>query len=128
MDVNPNITQIQVTGDKMYVEATSLDKKPVIMHFKNDKLDGYENEVKLYTENIEVARRIKFVTEKAVEKCKTSYKDPFANTTTEAFNWLKKTVGEVTVEETSLKQTFEPAGTVAAVLTLEHVMLASVPV
>ena len=110
MDVNPNITQIQVTGDKMFVEATALDKKPVIMHFKNDKLDGYENEIKLYTENIEVARRLKFVTEKAAEKCKTAYKDPFANSANEAFNWLKKTVGEVVVEETSLKQTFEAAG------------------
>jgi hypothetical protein len=110
MDINPNITQIQVSGDKMFVEATALDKKPVIMHFKNDKLDGYENEVKLYTESIETARRIKFVSEKAAEKCKTTYKDPFPNTANDAFSWLKKTVGEVVVEEASLKQTFEAAG------------------
>jgi hypothetical protein len=77
---------------------------------KNDKPDGYENEVKLYAENMEIARRLKFVTDKAIEKCKTSYKDPFAGGTTEIFNWLKKTIGEVTVEETSLKQTFEAAG------------------
>ena len=110
MDINPNITQIQVTGDRMFVEATALDKKAVIMHFKNDKLDGYENEVKLYAENVEIARRLKFVIDKAAEKCKTSYKDPFANTATEAFNFLKKAIGEVVVEETSLKQTFEAAG------------------
>ncbi|HEU5291649.1 MAG TPA: hypothetical protein VFU05_13460 [Cyclobacteriaceae bacterium] len=110
MDINPNITQIQVTGDKMFVEATALDKKPVIMHFKNDKLDGYENEVKFYTENIEAARRIKFVTEKAAEKCKSVYKDPFGTSANDAFSWLKKTVGEVVVEETSLKQTFDAAG------------------
>lgn len=110
MDVNPNITKIEVTGDKMFVEATSLDKKAVIMHFKNDKLDGYENEVKLYAENMEIARRLKFVTDKAAEKCKASYKDPFANTATDAFNYLKKTIGEVVVDETSLKQTFEAAG------------------
>ena len=110
MDVNPNITQIQVNGDKMFVEATALEKKAVIMHFKNDKLDGYENEVKLYAENMEVARRLKYATDKAAEKCKSTYKDPFANTAADAFNYLKKTIGEVVVDETSLKQTFEAAG------------------
>jgi hypothetical protein len=110
MDMNPNITQIQVSGDRMFVEVTSLEKKPVIFHVKNDKLDGYEREVKLYAENIEIARRLKFVTDKAIEKCKASYKDPFAGGTTEIFNWLKKTIGEVKVEETSLNQTFEAAG------------------
>lgn len=110
IDINPNVTQIQVTGDKMFVELTSLDKDPVITHFKNDKLDGYENEVKLYAENMEVARRIRYVTDKAIEKCKTVYKDPFPVGTTETFNWLKKTIGEVVVDETSIKQTFEAAG------------------
>jgi hypothetical protein len=100
-----------VSGDKMFVEATSLDKKAVIMHFKNDKLEGYENEVKLYTENMEIARRLRFVTDKAIEKCKAAYKDPFTGGTTEAFNWLKKTIGDVTVEESSVQQTFEAAGT-----------------
>ena len=109
MDINPNVTAIDVSGDKMFVEAIVLDKKPMIMHFKNDKLDGYENEVKIYAENIEVARRLEFVAEKAAEKCKVSYKDPFAPSATEAFNWLKKSIGEVTVEENSVKQTFEAA-------------------
>jgi hypothetical protein len=110
MDINPNITQIQVTGDRMFLEAPALDKKAVIMHFKNDKFDGYENEVNIYAENIEVARRMKFVADKAIEKCKTSYKDPFTGGANEAFSWLKKTIGEVTVEESSMKQTFEAAG------------------
>jgi hypothetical protein len=109
MDLNPNVTKVDVTSDKMYVQAITLDKGPMIMHFKNDKLDGYENEVKLYAENMEIARRLKFVAEKAAEKCKTSYKDPFAPNVNEAYNWLKKSIGEVKVEENSIKQTFEAA-------------------
>lgn len=111
MDINPNITKIEVTGDRMFLEAPALDKKTVIMHYKNDKFEGYENEVNIYTENIEVARRLKFVSDKAIEKCKTAYKEPFTGGATEAFNWLKKIIGEVTVEESSMKQTFEAAGT-----------------
>lgn len=111
MDINPNILQIQASGDKMFVEATALDKKAVIMHFKNDKFDGYENEVKLYTENMEIARRLKFTADKAIEKCKTAYKDPFAPNANDAFKWLKDNIGEVALEEASIKQTFEAATT-----------------
>jgi hypothetical protein len=107
MDINPNITKVDASADKMFVEAITLDKKPMILHFKNDKLDGYENEVKLYADNMEIARRLKSVMDKAPEKCKGAYKDPFAPNATEAFNWLKKSIGEVTVDETSVKQTFE---------------------
>jgi hypothetical protein len=109
MDLNPNITKIQTSGDRMFVEATALDKKAVIMHFKNDKFEGYKNEVNLYTEDIEVARRLKSVTDKAIEKCKASYKEPFTGNTNEVFNWLKKTISDVTLEEASVKQTFEAA-------------------
>jgi BarA-like signal transduction histidine kinase len=109
MDLNPNLTKIQTTGDRMFVEATALDKKSVIMVYKNDKFEGYKNEVNLFAEDIEVARRLKDVTDKAIEKCKASYKVPFSSGTPEIFNWLKKTIGDVVVEESSVKQSFEAA-------------------
>jgi hypothetical protein len=109
MDLNPNITKIQTSGDRMYVELTGLDKKAVIMHYKNDKFEGYKNQVSVFTEDMEIARRLKFVTDNAIEKCKNTYKEPFNPSASEAFKWLQKNIGEVVLEETSIKQTFEPA-------------------
>jgi hypothetical protein len=107
MDLNPNVTKIQTTGDRMFIEATALDKKAIIMYSKNDKFEGYKNEVNLFTEDIEVARRLLSVANKAIEKCKTDYKEPFNNTGTDALSWLKKNTGDVTVEETTMKQTLD---------------------
>jgi hypothetical protein len=105
MDLNPNILKIQTSGDRMFVEATAVDKKAVIMHFKNDKFEGYKNEVNLFTEDMEIARRLMSVASGAIDKCKTSYKEPFSGAA-DAFSWLNKNIGEVTVEESSVKQTF----------------------
>lgn len=107
MDINPNLTKIAVTGDKMYLEAPAIDKKQVIMHAKNDKLDGYDRDINIYVEDMEQARRLKYAVDQAAEKCKASYKDPFGAAAKDAFNWLKNNVGEVVVEETSVKQTLD---------------------
>lgn len=109
MDINPNMLKIEVTSDKMYIDLTALDKNKLITNFKNDKLDGYEQEMRIFAENIEVARRMKFSIEKTIEKCKAVYKEPFAtNSATTMVNWVKTKVGEVVVEGVSVKQTFEP--------------------
>jgi len=109
MDINPNMLKIEVTSDKMYIDLTALDKNKLITNFKNDKLDGYEQEMRIFAENIEVARRMKFSIEKTIEKCKAVYKEPFAtNSATTMVNWVKTKIGEVVVEGVSVKQTFEP--------------------
>ena len=107
MDLNPGKTRIDVAGDKMHLESTVLDNKPAIMRFRNDKFDGYEKEIKIYTEDIEVARRLKHAVDGAIEKCKLSYKPPFGRTSKEAITWLKSNIGEVSVDQNSIKQTLE---------------------
>lgn len=108
IDIDPNGHRIQVTGDKMFMEISSKDKKPVITHFKNDKFDGYENEIKISADNYETGRRLKYAIDKTIEKCKTSYKEPFSDNSGDIVSWLQKTIGEVTVDEASIKQVFEP--------------------
>ncbi len=109
MDINPNTYKIEVSGDKMFIDATAIDKKKLIANFKNDKLDGYDPEVRIYAENIEVARRMKFIMDKTIDKCKATYKEPFpTNNASTMVNWLKSKIGEVVVEGVSDKQTFEP--------------------
>ncbi|HTH57502.1 MAG TPA: hypothetical protein VL728_15735 [Cyclobacteriaceae bacterium] len=108
MDINPNTYKIEVSGDKMFIDAMSLDKKKLIMNFKNEKLDGYDPEVRIFADNIEVARRMKFIMDKVIDKCKATYKEPFAtNNAAGMVKWLNSTVGEVVVEGVSDKQTFE---------------------
>lgn len=109
MDINPNTYKIEVSGDKMFIDATAIDKKKLIMNFKNDKLDGYDPEVRIFADNIEVARRMKFIMDKAIDKCKAVYKEPFpTNNASAMVKWLTSNIGEVVVEGVSDKQTFEP--------------------
>jgi hypothetical protein len=109
MDINPNTYKIEVSGDKMFIDATALNKKKLVMNFKNDKLDSYDPEVRIFADNMEVARRMKFIMDKAIDKCKATYKEPFAtNNAAGMVKWLNSTVGEVVVEGVSDKQTFEP--------------------
>jgi hypothetical protein len=108
MDVNPNTYKIEVSGDKMFIDVATIDKKKLIMNFKNDKLDGYDPEVRIFADNIEVARRMKFIMDKTIEKCKASYKEPFpTNNAGTMVKWLNSKIGEVVVEGVSDKQTFE---------------------
>ncbi len=109
MDLNPNLVKVQVSGEKMTLELPTLDKKKVVMEQKNEKLDGYQNEINIAVENYEVARRLQYSVTKAIELCKNEYKEPFSNNSTEVINWLQKNIGEVTIDQVSHKQTLELA-------------------
>jgi hypothetical protein len=109
MDVNPNTFRLQVSGEKMQLSLPMLDKRKVIGHTKDDKLAGYEDDVAIYVEDIEVGRRLRASVEKAIEFCKSDYKDPFPATTAGMVDWMKKNVAEVTIDQVTHKQTLEAA-------------------
>lgn len=93
----------------MGIELPVLDKKKLIMKYKNDKLDGYENELFLYVEDIEIGRRLKNAIEKTIASCKTSYQEPFSDNNAQILEWLKTNIGEVIIEQASIRQIFELA-------------------
>ena len=109
MDINPNTFRVQVSGEKMMMELPTLDKKKVAMNSKNDKLDGYESEIDIYLQDMEVGRRMKDAVEKAVGYCKSEYKDPFASNSNPAaiLEWLKNAVGEVIIDQVTQKVVLE---------------------
>lgn len=109
MDVNPNAFKLQVSGEKMQIELPMVDKKKLIDHYKDDKIAGYESEATIFVEDIEMGRRLRYSIDKAIEYCKSMYKDPFPATTKGMIDWMKQTVTEVTVEQTTRKQVFELA-------------------
>ena len=108
MDLNPNTHKIEVTGDKMFIDVITLEKKKIIQHAKNDKPEGYESEARFYAENMEIARRMKFAMDKVMDQCKKSYREPFEPDLKSMLSYLQKTVGEVSMEGISIKQVFEP--------------------
>jgi hypothetical protein len=109
MDVNPNAFKLEVSGEKMQIELPMVDKKRLANHYKDDKIAGYESEANIYVEDMEVGRRLRYSIEKAIEYCKSIYKDPFPATTKGMIDWMKQAVTEVTVEQTTRKQIFESA-------------------
>jgi hypothetical protein len=108
MDVNAIGTAIDVTGDKMAIELKMNESKKLIMHSEDDKFNAYDNSIKIYMSDVENARRAKAAIDKAAEKCKATYKEPFGADANSAFNWMKTNIKDVTIDETTIKQTFEP--------------------
>lgn len=109
MDVNPNLAKLTVLGEKMTMELPILDKKKLINHYKDDKVVAFENDAAIYVENVEVGRRLRVLVDKAISYCKTGYKPPFPSDTEGIVNWMKNTIGEVTVDQATVKQVLEPA-------------------
>jgi len=106
MDINPNAVKLQVSGEKMSYELPVTNKGKLIAVKKNDKL-SFEDDADVYIADYEIGRRIKVVIDKVIESCKTSYKEPFANTPTAMIEWLKGKVGEVTVDQSTRKQSLD---------------------
>ena len=108
MDVNAIGSVVDVTGDKMFLEVKVNENKKLIMHTEDEKFNGYDNEVKIYMPDVESARRAKAALDKAAEKCKAVYKEPFGADANSAFGWIKNNIKDVSLDETTFKQTFEP--------------------
>jgi hypothetical protein len=107
MDLNPNGSNVDVSGEKVYLDLQMNNKDKLVSHIKNDKPDGYENEVRIYLPDVETARRIKFVADKAIEKCKATYKDPFPTDTKGIVTWLRSNIKDITLGEVTVKQKLE---------------------
>ncbi len=107
MDLNPSAYRIEVSGEKMFIDLVTIEKKKLILKTKNDKVDGYESEARFYSENMEMARRMKAAMDKTVEFCQKSYREPFQPDAKSIITYLQKTTGEVHAEGIDIKQVFE---------------------
>ncbi len=109
MDVNPNLAQLSVTGEKMTMEMLIMEKHRLVNHSKDDKPVGYESDVSFYVADMEMGRRVRFLVEKAIGYCKTAYREKFPSDTPGMAKWLMSTIGEVSIEQNTIKQVLEPA-------------------
>lgn len=109
MDVNPNLAKLDVTGEKMMMELPIMEKHKLINHSKDDKPVGYEDDAAFYVEDMEVGRRVRFIVDKAIGYCKTAHKESFPSDTPGMVKWLMSTIGDVSIEQNTIKQVLEPA-------------------
>jgi hypothetical protein len=107
IDVNAIGSKIDVSGDRMFLEIKTNEGKKLIMASENDKFKGYDNAIRIYMPGVENARRAKVAIDKAVEKCKASYKEPFGNDAAGIFSWITKNVKDVSLDESTFKQTLQ---------------------
>ncbi|MDZ7716580.1 MAG: hypothetical protein U5J95_10240 [Balneolaceae bacterium] len=108
MDINGNVIDFDVSSDRMFVELTTKESLDLIKIYENDELDGYDNELKIYADNAEIARRIKSALGEAISICERDYKDPFADMTLDQkITWLTENMGEVRIDDETITQKFE---------------------
>lgn len=107
MDFNPNASEIGVSGDKMYLSLAVNDNAKMIMHTINDKFDGYTNSLSIYMPGIENARRAKAVVNTAIEKCRSSYKEPFGSDPQALKSWIMANIKDVQLEDVTQVQKLE---------------------
>lgn len=108
IDINKNLIDYDISSDKMYVEFTTKESLDLIRTFENNEFYRYDDELKIYAENIEVARRIKAGLEHLIGICERGYVDPFADMTKEQkINWLVENMDEVRVGDKTITQKFE---------------------
>ncbi len=110
MDINPALVRLEASGEKMTLELPMLEKKKLVNFSKNGKATGYQAETSLMVPQVESGRRIQHLTAKLIELCKTSYKNPFPADLKGVVTWMCGAVGEVQVEDVTVKQILERAG------------------
>lgn len=109
IDINGNLIDYKVTSDKMYVELKTKETIDLLKTYENDEFDGYEDKLKIYAENVEVARRIKAALEDLIKICERDYIDPFVDMTlNEKITWLTENMVDVRNGDVTITQTFEP--------------------
>lgn len=108
IDINGNVIDYDVSSDRMFVELTTKESLDLIKVYENDELDGYNDELKIYAANAEVARRVKAALKNAIKVCERDYVDPFAEMTLEQkITWLTQNMEEVRIDDETITQTFE---------------------
>jgi hypothetical protein len=103
-DIDKNTLIRKTSGKKLFVSITVNNGQKFIKHSKEEKLDGYVNNLELFAPSPDDAQQIISLFKTAIPLAKTSEKDWASNT--DALNWLKSNIGQVTGSSNTIDQTF----------------------
>lgn len=108
IDINSNLIDYDVASDRMFVEFSTKESLDLLKTYENDEFDKYDDELKIFAENVEVARRIKAALEDLIKICERDYVDPFTNMSLDQkITWLTENMDEVRIDDETITQTFE---------------------
>lgn len=107
IDINENALVYDVSSSKMYLDFLVKNKNKLVKETENDEFDGYIDDFKVYTPNVEIARRLQFAVKKSIEKCKSDFKKPYSDNYNDVIKWFFNSVGEFTVDQVTYKQSLE---------------------
>jgi hypothetical protein len=103
-DIDKNTLIRKTSGKKLSVSISVNNSQKFIKHLKEDKLDGYVNNLEMLEANSDGAQEVISLFKTAIPLVKTSEKDWTSNT--DALNWLKSNIGQVTVSSGTVDQAF----------------------
>ncbi|MBB6610150.1 hypothetical protein H7F15_03790 [Pontibacter sp. Tf4] len=106
MDLNENLLDYSISGQKMSIEVKVKDKAKLVKYSKDDVLKSYNDDVKIYTEDVEVARRLAHVLGKAIVGCRDNYKMQFSGKAPDKVKWLISNIGELSLDGKTVTQKF----------------------
>jgi hypothetical protein len=103
-DIDKNTIIRKTVGKKLFVSVSINNNQKFIKHFKEDKLDEYVNNIEILVSTADVAQEIIDLVKKSIPLVKTN--DKSWNTNTDALNWLKNNVAQVTTSAGIFAQSF----------------------
>jgi hypothetical protein len=108
MDVNENVIDYKISSSKMFVEVITNDKMKLMKVMKAGELAPYDESFKLYCEDAENARRLKYSIKESIEKCRNEYMYEVPEGDFEdKINWLIGAIAEVRVGAKTYNQSAE---------------------
>jgi len=108
IDINDKIIDYKVSGHEMYIDLV-INKKQNLMQVKEEgELQNYDEMFKVYCEDVENARRMKYAFKEVIERCRKSYKSEVPEGSKEAkIKWLQTAIKEVRIGTTTFNQSLK---------------------
>lgn len=103
-DIDKNTVIRKPSGKKMFVSATTNNGLKVIKHLKEDKVDGYVSSIEILVPGSDEATALINLITATIPLAKTS--DISWNSASEALNWIKDNIGQVSTSSGNISQLF----------------------
>jgi hypothetical protein len=103
-DLNPSVG-LDVSSSNGYLDIETKNKDKYIKQSSEGKIQTYSNSLKIYIDDIEMARELINALEYAVKNSESGIKE-FASAD-KAMDWLSQGSGEVTIDDESIQQTLK---------------------
>ena len=103
-DIDKNTIVRKTSGKKLFISLSISNNQKFIKHFKEDKLDGYTNEMEIYLSDADAAQTLADLFKAAIPLVNSTSKE--WKTNTDALTWLKNNIAGVTSGPSTLEQSF----------------------